>query len=108
MQQNYGVALLNLAFEIEAELESRPWDQEQVYCFDAVIPKRPGVVAELREPDVESDFAIKWKVQLGEEIGQGMSLIDNGGTFLVWNHDYDVLYRDFTRLATYEPIRYED
>jgi hypothetical protein len=105
MQQNYGVALLNLAFEIEAGLRSRPWDQEQVYCFDAVIPKRPGVVEELLEPDVASDFAINWKVRVGEEIAQGASLIDNGGTFLVWNRDYDVLYRDFRRLEHYDPIR---
>lgn len=107
MQQNYAVALLNLAFEIEAGLPSLPWDQEQVYCFDAVIPKRPGVVAGLAEPDVESNFAIKWKVKPGDRIAKGASLIDNGGTFLVWNKDYDVLYSDFKKLAGYDPIRYE-
>ncbi|MEU0522937.1 ATP-grasp domain-containing protein [Streptomyces niveus] len=108
MQENYAVALLNLAFEIEAGVRSRPWDQEQMYCFDAVIPKRPGVVSELVDPAIESDFAIKWKAEVGEEVGQGASLIDNGGTFLVRNHDYEVLYSDFERLAGYEPIRYED
>lgn len=108
MQLNYGVALLNLAFEIEAGLRSKPWDKEQVYCFDAVIPKRPGVVAELLDPDVESDFEVKWKVEVGGEVAQGASLIDNGGTFLVWNKDYETLYRDFERLATYKPIRYTD
>ncbi|MEU8518278.1 ATP-grasp domain-containing protein [Streptomyces sp. NBC_01216] len=108
MQENYAVALLNLAFEIEAGLSSRPWDQEQMYCFDAVIPKRPGVVAELLDPDVESDFTMKWKVENGEEIKQGASLIDNGGTFLVRNKDYETLYRDFEKLAGYTPIRYTD
>ncbi|MCZ7462275.1 ATP-grasp domain-containing protein [Streptomyces sp. WMMC940] len=108
MQQNYQVALLNLAFEIEAGLKSHPWDQEQMYCFDAVMPKRPGIVSELVEPEVESEVEIKWKVTVGEEIKQGASLIDNGGTFLVRNHDYETLYRDFERLATYQPIRYED
>ncbi|MFI6418112.1 acetyl-CoA carboxylase biotin carboxylase subunit family protein [Streptomyces sp. NPDC050842] len=108
MQQNYAVALLNLAFEIEAGLPSRPWDQEQMYCFDAVLPKRPGIVSELVLPDVESEVEMKWKVRVGEEIKQGASLIDNGGTFLVRNHDYAALYRDFERLASYEPIRYEN
>jgi biotin carboxylase len=108
MQQNYAVALLNLAFEIEAGLASHPWDQEQMYCFDAVMPKRPGIVAELVAPEVESEVEMKWKVRVGEEIRQGASLIDNGGTFLVRNHDYATLYRDFERLASYEPIRYED
>ncbi|MEW2485854.1 ATP-grasp domain-containing protein [Streptomyces sp. NPDC048411] len=108
MQENYAVALLNLAFEIEAGVRSHPWDQGQRYCFDAVIPKRPGVVARLLDPDVESDFTMKWKVEIGEEIMQGASLIDNGGTFLVRNKDYDTLYRDFERLARYTPIRYED
>ncbi|MFF6881795.1 acetyl-CoA carboxylase biotin carboxylase subunit family protein [Streptomyces sp. NPDC012421] len=108
MQQNYAVALLNLAFEIEAGLPSHPWDQEQMYCFDAVLPKRPGVVSELVLPDVESEVEMKWKVRVGEEIAQGASLIDNGGTFLVRNHDYETLYRDFERLASYEPIRYEN
>jgi len=108
MQENYAVALLNLAFEIEAGLESHPWDKEQMYCFDAVMPKRPGVVAELVDPDVESDFEINWRVRIGQEIAQGASLIDNGGMFLVRNHDYETLYRDFERLATYRPIRYAD
>ncbi|EST31259.1 hypothetical protein N566_20860 [Streptomycetaceae bacterium MP113-05] len=108
MQENYSVALLNLAFDIEAGLESRPWDGEQVYCFDGVIPKRPGIVAELVAPDVESEVEMKWKVHDGEEIAQGASLIDNGGTFLVRNRDYEVLYRDFERLAGYRPIRYTD
>ncbi|MEU5696331.1 ATP-grasp domain-containing protein [Actinosynnema sp. NPDC020468] len=108
MQLNYAVALLNLAFEIEAGLESRPWDQEQVYCFDAVIPKRPGVVARLVEPDVTSEFEMKWKAVEGGEIQKGESLVDNGGTFLVWNSDYDQLYRDFEKLAGYTPIHYQD
>ncbi|MFF7181304.1 ATP-grasp domain-containing protein [Streptomyces sp. NPDC008121] len=108
MQQNYAIALLNLAFEIEAGLPSHPWDQEQMYCFDAVMPKRPGIVAELVDPDVESEVEMRWKVRVGEEIKQGASLIDNGGMFLVRNHDYEALYRDFERLASYEPIRYED
>lgn len=106
MQRNYGVALLNLAFEIEAGLQSRPYDDERVYCFDAVIPKQRGVVKSLVEPDIDSDFAITWKVAEGQVIGQGESLGDNGGTFLVWNKDYNVLYRDFERLASYQPIIY--
>jgi biotin carboxylase len=108
MQQNYGIALVNLALEIEAGLKSHPWDLGQVYCFDAVIPKRLGIIGELIEPQLTSDFEIKWKVQIGEKIGQGASLSDNGGTFLVWNNDYEVLYRDFKHLAMYNPIRYRD
>jgi biotin carboxylase len=108
MQENYAVGLLNLAFEIEAGLRSRPWDREQVYCFDAVIPKRPGIIAEIVEPDISSEFEIKWKVRVGDETRKGASLIDNGGTFLVRNKDYDVLYSDFEKLAKYEPIRYLD
>lgn len=108
MQRNYEIALLNLALEIEAGLQSRPWDQEQVYCFDAVIPKRPGVISELVEPELDSDVKVDWKVAVGDEVHQGASLIDNGGTFLVWNSDYETLYRDFTNLARYEPIRYQN
>jgi len=107
MQRNYGVALLNLAFEIEAGLKSRPWDQPRIFCFDGVIPKRSGVVERLVPPDIESEYSMAWKVKPGDVIGQGTSLIDNGGTFLVWNEDYDVLYRDFRRLASYRPIIYK-
>jgi biotin carboxylase len=106
MQRNYGVALVNLAFEIEAGLASRPYDDEQVYCFDAVIPKQRGVIERLVEPGIESEYAITWKVHEGQVLGQGESLGDNGGVFLVWNKDYDVLYRDFERLAGYQPITY--
>lgn len=106
MQRNYGVALVNLAFEIEAGLASRPWDEEQIYCFDAVIPKQRGVIERLADPDIESEFSITWKVHEGQVLGQGESLGDNGGVFLVWNKDYDVLYRDFERLAHYQPITY--
>lgn len=107
MQRNYGVALVNLAFEIEAGLESRPWDEEQVYCFDAVIPKKRGVIEKLVDPDIESEFSITWKVHEGQVLGQGESLGDNGGVFLVWNKDYDVAYADFKRLAHYQPIMYK-
>jgi biotin carboxylase len=108
MQRNYGVALVNLALEIEAGLASRPWPDEQVYCFDAVIPKERGVIARLVDPDVESEFEITWKVHEGQNLGQGESLGDNGGVFLVWNKDYDVLYADYERLAGYRPVRYEE
>jgi biotin carboxylase len=108
MQQNYGVALVNLVLEIDAGLKSHPWDLEQRYCFDAVIPKRLGIIEELIEPQLRSSFDIQWKVHAGEEITQSASLSDNGGTFLVWNSDYDALYQDFKDLATYNPIRYRD
>ncbi len=106
MQRNYGVALLNLAFEIEAGVPSRPFDGEQVYCFDGVVPKQSGVIDSLIDPDIESEFEMAWTVRPGEEIGQGESLSDNGGTFLVWNKDYEALYRDFERFAHYRPITY--
>lgn len=106
MQRNYTLAFLNLALEIEAGLRSHPWDQEQVYCYDGVIPKKPGVIVELIDPDLESTVEMTWKVKVGDVIGKGSSLIDNGGTFLVVNKDYDVAYADFHRLASYEPIRY--
>jgi biotin carboxylase len=106
MQRNYGVALVNLALEIEAGLASCPYPDEQVYCFDAVIPKERGVIERLAEPEIDSEFSITWKVREGDVVGQGESLGDNGGVFLVWNKDYDVLYRDFTRLAGYRPITY--
>jgi biotin carboxylase len=106
MQRNYGVALVNLALEIEAGLASRPWPHEPVHCFDAVIPKERGVIERLRDPDIDSDFTITWKVHEGQTIGQGESLGDNGGVFLVWNHDYETLYRDYERLADYRPIGY--
>lgn len=108
MQINYQTALLNLAFEVEAGLRSHPWDQEQIYCYDGVIPKRGGVVERLVEPDLESRVDFKWKVAVGDVIEQGASLIDNGGTFLVYNKDYDAAYRDFKRLADYTPIIYKE
>jgi len=108
MQRNYGVALVNLALEIEAGVVSRPWDEEQVYCFDAVIPKERGVIERIVEPDIESEYDITWKVHEGQILGQGESLGDNGGVFLVWNKDYDVLYADYERLASYRPIRYQE
>jgi biotin carboxylase len=108
MQRNYGVALVNLALEIEAGLDSLPWPDEQVYCFDAVIPKERGVIVRLVDPHIDSEFDITWKVHEGQNLGQGESLGDNGGVFLVWNKDYDVLYADYERLAGYRPIRYEE
>jgi biotin carboxylase len=107
MQRNYGVALVNLALEVETGLASRPWPDEQVYCFDAVIPKEQGVIERLIDPDIESEFEITWKVHEGQSLGQGESLGDNGGVFLVWNKDYETLYRDYERLADYRPIVYK-
>ncbi|MBA0051702.1 ATP-grasp domain-containing protein [Streptomyces sp. AJS327] len=107
MQRNYGIAFVNLAFEIECGARSHPYDGEQVYCFDGVVPKTHGVVAELVDPELESDVEMTWKVEVGEEIEKSNSLLANGGTFLVSNKDYEAAYRDFHRLATYQPIRYQ-
>jgi rhodanese-related sulfurtransferase len=107
MQRNYGVAFINLAFEIESGAKSLPYDGEQIYCFDGVVPKTEGVVEELILPDLESDVEMTWSVKVGERIERSNSLIANGGTFLVSNKDYDAAYRDFRKLASYRPIRYE-
>jgi hypothetical protein len=108
MQRNYGIAFVNLAFELETGIASRPYDDEQVYCFDGVVPKQAGVVDRLVEPELESEYAMTWKVKPGDEIVRSNSLLANGGTFLVWNKDYDMLYRDFQRLAAYQPIIYQE
>ncbi|MCD9880643.1 rhodanese-like domain-containing protein [Streptomyces guryensis] len=108
MQRNYGIAFVNLAFEIESGVKSRPYDGEQIYCFDGVVPKKQGVVKELIGPDLESDVEMTWKVEVGEEIESSNSLLANGGTFLVSNKDYEAAYRDFRRLAEYRPIRYAE
>lgn len=106
MQRNYAVALANLVLEVESGIASHPYPDEQVYCFDAVIPKRGGVIESLHEPVLASDFDITWKVQPGDRVEDTDSLFNPGGTFLVWNKDYDVLYEDFRRLADYRPISY--
>lgn len=106
MQRNYGTAFVNLAFEIESGVKSHPYDGEQIYCFDGVIPKKQGTVRELIAPDLESDVDVTWKVEVGEQIEASNSLLANGGTFLVSNKDYEAAYRDFRRLADYQPIRY--
>ncbi|MFE5792293.1 acetyl-CoA carboxylase biotin carboxylase subunit family protein [Streptomyces sp. NPDC056503] len=106
MQRNYGIAFVNLAFEIESGVRSRPYDGEQVYCYDGVVPKTHGTVAELVEPELESDVEMTWKVRVGDVVEKSNSLLANGGTFLVSNKDYDAAYRDFRRLADYRPIRY--
>ncbi|QRN95685.1 ATP-grasp domain-containing protein [Archangium violaceum] len=106
MERHYGIALTNLSFELETGIESRPYDQEQVYCFDGVLPKRGGVIERLIEPQAESEYKMTWKVRPGDVTDQTDSLQANAGTFLMWNKDYEALYRDFKRLAHYEPIVY--
>jgi hypothetical protein len=107
MQRHYGVAFVNLSFEIETGLESRPYDGEQVYCFDGVLPKKHGVVERLVEPELESKVEMTWKIKVGDKLEQSKSLVATAGTFLVSNHDFAALYRDFKRLASYEPIIYK-
>lgn len=107
MQRHYGVAFVNLSFEIETGLKSRPYDGEQVFCYDGVLPKKHGVVAELVEPQLESQVAMTWKVRVGDVLSQSNSLVATAGTFLVSNPDFDALYRDFKKLASYEPILYQ-
>ena len=106
MERNYGIAFVNLSFEVETGIESQPYDQEQVYCFDGVLPKKKGVIDRLVEPRAESEFKMTWKVRAGDVVNQTNSLIANAGTFLMWNKDYEALYRDFKGLASYEPIIY--
>ncbi|MFF3317463.1 acetyl-CoA carboxylase biotin carboxylase subunit family protein [Streptomyces sp. NPDC003035] len=106
MQRNYAAAIVNMTLQAESGIASRPYPHPPEYCFDAVIPKRAGYVEKLNEPDVQSPFEITWKVTEGEELAPTDSLFTAGGTFLIWNQDYDVLYRDFYALADYQPITY--
>ncbi len=109
MERNYGIAFVNLAFEVETGLRSRPYDRQQAYCFDGVIPMQRGAVSRLVEPQIESQVELTWKVAPGDVIGrQTDSLLANAGTFLVWNADYEALYRDFKRFAGYVPIVYHE
>ncbi|QDQ25802.1 ATP-grasp domain-containing protein [Chitinimonas arctica] len=107
MERNYGIALVNLVFEIETGIESLPYQREQTYCFDGVLPKKSGEIDALNTPALESQVKMNWKVAKGERLRQSTSLMANAGTFLVWNKDYDALYRDFKRLGSYEPISYK-
>lgn len=107
MQRHYGVAFVNLSFEIETGLKSRPYDGEKIYCYDGVLPKKQGRVAKLVEPELESQIEMTWKVRVGDTLSQSNSLVATAGTFLVSNRDFDALYRDFKKLASYEPIIYQ-
>ena len=107
MERNYGVALVNLSFEAETGVESHPYDELQSYCFDGVLPKKNGVVERLVEPEAQSACKLTWKVKPGEALIQTSSLLENAGTFIMWNRDYEVLYDDFRRLASYSPIVYK-
>ncbi|MFJ4867413.1 acetyl-CoA carboxylase biotin carboxylase subunit family protein [Streptomyces sp. NPDC088757] len=106
MQRNYGIAFVNLAFEIESGVKSHPYDGERTYCYDGVVPLTHGTVLELVEPVLESRVEMAWKVAVGDRVVQSDSLLANGGTFLVSNEDYEAAYRDFRRLADYTPVRY--
>lgn len=106
MQRNYGIAFVNLALQVEAGVHSDPYPDEQIYCFDAVIPKRAGTVARLHEPPLVSDVELTWKVRPADVLEETDSLFTPGGTFLVSNKDYTTLYEDFYRLADYQPITY--
>jgi hypothetical protein len=106
MQRNYGAAIVNMTLQAESGIVSRPYPEAPEYCFDAVIPKRAGVIEKLNEPGLECPYEITWKVEAGEEVAATDSLFTSGGTFLVWDNDYDALYRDFYKLADYQPITY--
>ncbi|MFB7667698.1 acetyl-CoA carboxylase biotin carboxylase subunit family protein [Kitasatospora sp. NPDC056138] len=106
MQRHYGKALVNLAFEIESGVPSRPYEGEQAYCFDACLPLQAGVVSGLVEPELESSYEMRWTVAPGQRVEQTADLLTVGGTFLVWNHDFDALARDFERLTAYRPFTY--
>lgn len=107
MQRNYAIAFVNLSFQIETGLESHPYDGKQIYCFDGVFPKKRGKVAKLVPPPLESEHEVTWKVAVGDVLEPSVSLVDSTGMFLVWNHDFEALKRDFERFPTYEPVIYE-
>ncbi|MEU0086198.1 ATP-grasp domain-containing protein [Streptomyces sp. NPDC006274] len=106
MQRHYGQALVNVAFGIESGIRSRPWEGEQVYCFDACMPLRAGVVEDCVAPEIGSEYEMRWTVRPGDRVEGTSDLVTVGGTFLVWNRDFEGLYRDFKLLAGYQPFTY--
>lgn len=106
MQRNYGIALVNWALEIEGGIESRPYDQPRLPCFDACVPLRAGVIDRLDEPDVASECEMHWIVRPGQRVERTDNLVTTGGTFLVTNPDYAALYRDFYALRDCQPVSY--
>lgn len=108
MEMNFGVNITNLTLSIESGVESHSSNLPQCFCFDGVLPKCAGIVKALNNPDVKSKFKIIWNVQVGDRVKVADSLLNNAGTFLMWNDNYDALYQDYLSLTEYKPIEYLD
>lgn len=72
------------------------------YAAWAFIPPRPGRIAELVNPNFESNYEITWNYQVGESVNSVNALSPGIARLLIFSFNYSLLSQDFyQRLATH-------
>lgn len=69
------------------------------YCAWAWFPLVEGTIRGFQSLPIQSHHQIVWKIKVGETYSAAKSLIDYGGSIILWNEDYAELRRDFNYLA---------
>jgi hypothetical protein len=74
----------------------------------AYFPHRAGVVADLHEPRLRSEFEFTAKVGVGDLLADPDDIRDFACSVMLWNDDYDVLCEDLAYLDRFEPYSLAD
>ncbi len=74
--------------------------------FWAIFPLEDGVIKELIEPELESNYQISWRVQVGQTTQKSKSLSDISALVFVSNPNYEKLKKDFQKISVHKATVY--
>jgi len=96
---------LQMDMDISFICELNGINNNAIYAAWCVFPKKQGIVKSMRLPEkIRSKFLFEPNVKIEEKMNGATNLLDISCSFLLWNDDYQQLYRDFYQLGKYDPI----
>lgn len=96
----YQTNLANYTAKIALQTNVEAINKMQYYAFFAYFPLRAGILKAFALPDIESEFELEWRVNIGDQLKACKCLTDIAGHLFAYHEDADVVRRDFEKIKT--------
>lgn len=65
------------------------------YAFWLYVPTLPGIVKNLVDPKIKSQYEMDWVVNKGDQLSMAVSMRYKSGVLFAWHENYEILQKDF-------------
>lgn len=103
-EKMFGVNMLDEELSLHTNINLNRLLVNRVDCFWGILPLVNGVVNKLIPPKFKSVSTIKWYINEGDKIKNSTSNLEQSGSVLVWNENFEDLYDDFQMFRNHQPV----